>query len=90
MSAEKISMLRCFADCGLSPELLQAQFATNFFGPFNLTNAVLPHMRERGKGTLIFVNSTSRWQTFAGVSAYGASKAALDRETAPKLHPVLY
>lgn len=62
---------------------MQAQFATNFFGPYNLTHAVLPHMRERGEGTFVFINSTSKWQTFAGVSAYGASKAALDRKTMP-------
>ncbi|KAK5172007.1 uncharacterized protein LTR77_003644 [Saxophila tyrrhenica] len=63
----------------LTPELLQAQFATNFFGPVNLTRAILPHMRSRNAGTVVFVNSTSRLQHFAGVAAYGASKAALDR-----------
>ena len=36
---------------------------TNFVGPINVTNAVLPSMRERRNGTIIFVGSRSSYRT---------------------------
>jgi NAD(P)-dependent dehydrogenase (short-subunit alcohol dehydrogenase family) len=40
---------------------------------------LLPHFREQKDGTIVFLGSTSAWITYAGVSAYGASKAAIGR-----------
>ena len=36
---------------------------TNLLGVMNMTNAVLPHMRERGQGTIVVVGSRSAWRS---------------------------
>jgi len=38
------------------------QFATNFYGPLNITHAVLPYMRAARSGTVVFVGSRSSWK----------------------------
>ncbi|KAH9939302.1 NAD-P-binding protein [Epithele typhae] len=54
------------------------QFQTNIFGVLNVTNAVLPHMRERRAGTVVMIGSRSAWRAEASPSGpYAASKAAL-------------
>ncbi|QIG54717.1 SDR family oxidoreductase [Altererythrobacter sp. BO-6] len=44
--------------------------------PFELSQAVLPHMRERGSGAIIFVTSTTARFPMAQVGIYGAARAA--------------
>lgn len=44
--------------------------------PFELSQAVLPHMRERGAGAMIFVTSTTARHPMAEVAIYGAARAA--------------
>ncbi|THU98260.1 short-chain oxidoreductase [Dendrothele bispora CBS 962.96] len=61
-----------------SPEQMQSQFATNFFGVVNLTNAFLPHFRERKAGFIANIGSQSSYGPFPGAGVYGASKAAVD------------
>ncbi|KZT32237.1 NAD(P)-binding protein [Sistotremastrum suecicum HHB10207 ss-3] len=54
------------------------QFQTNFFGPVNVTNAFLPHMRSRQSGTIVNIGSRSGWRTNIPLTGlYGSSKAAL-------------
>ncbi|KAJ6545487.1 hypothetical protein B0H19DRAFT_999208 [Mycena capillaripes] len=55
-----------------------AQFNTNFFGVINVTNAFLPHMRERKQGTIVNISSQGSTLCIAGAGIYCASKAALD------------
>ncbi|KAJ7748383.1 putative short-chain oxidoreductase [Mycena metata] len=55
-----------------------AQFNTNFFGVINLTNAFLPHWRERKQGTIVNVSSQGSMLCIPGAGIYCASKAALD------------
>lgn len=53
-------------------------FATNFFGPVALIQAVLPLMRMRHSGTIINFSSVAALRTFPGSGYYGASKCALE------------
>ena len=48
--------------------------ATNLRGLFLATRAVLPAMRERGRGTIVNVASLAGRNGFAGGTAYAASK----------------
>ncbi|WP_346773977.1 SDR family oxidoreductase [Brevibacillus sp. SYP-B805] len=56
----------------------QKQFATNFFGLVAVTRAVLPHMRQRRRGTIINVSSISGRFAFPGLAPYAASKHAVE------------
>jgi NAD(P)-dependent dehydrogenase (short-subunit alcohol dehydrogenase family) len=50
----------------------------HLFGPAALVRAVLPAMRERGTGTIVQMSSQGGRMSFPGVSAYSASKFALE------------
>lgn len=53
------------------------QFSVNTRAPFILTRLLLPHLK-RSKGQIVFLNSSaSQHKSRAGLSAYTASKAAL-------------
>jgi len=52
--------------------------AINLRGPFLLTRAVLPHMRNKRRGHIINVSSESGVEHFVGDGAYGVSKHALN------------
>ncbi|KAH7131715.1 hypothetical protein B0J13DRAFT_598120 [Dactylonectria estremocensis] len=62
----------------LSPDEIQHQFNTNFFGALNVTRAVLPFMRSQRKGTILFMGSISGWHALAAGGPYSASKFALE------------
>lgn len=53
-------------------------FKVNAVAPLHLIQLVLPHMRERGRGTIINISSDAGVNAYAGWGGYGASKAALD------------
>jgi NAD(P)-dependent dehydrogenase (short-subunit alcohol dehydrogenase family) len=61
----------------IRPEDLRAQMETNFFGPLNVTRAVLPAMRAQRAGHVVTMSSTAGLIGQAFVSAYAASKFAL-------------
>ncbi|MEU4538157.1 SDR family NAD(P)-dependent oxidoreductase [Streptosporangium sp. NPDC023825] len=50
----------------------------HLFGPAALVRAALPTMRERGTGTIVQMSSQGGRTSFPGVSAYSASKFALE------------
>lgn len=52
-------------------------FDTNFFGAIALTRAVLPHMRARRSGRVIFMSAIGALLNTAYFGAYGISKAAI-------------
>jgi len=58
-------------------EKVRDLFEDNFFGAVRLTQAVLPGMRARGSGAVIFMGSMGPEIPRAFTSFYGASKAAL-------------
>jgi NAD(P)-dependent dehydrogenase (short-subunit alcohol dehydrogenase family) len=60
-----------------SPEETLRQFQANFFGPLNLYRAVLPHLRTKGRGTLVTIGSMAAWYPMNSCNLYNASKAAL-------------
>ncbi|MGA9751591.1 MAG: SDR family oxidoreductase [Acidobacteriota bacterium] len=62
----------------VAPEALRRQFETNFFGAVELARAVLPAMRARGAGQLVFVSSDLGRTGAPGLSAYCATKHALE------------
>lgn len=57
---------------------LRSLFEVHFFGPAALVRAVLPHMRARGSGAIVQVSSMGGQMSFAGFSAYSATKFALE------------
>lgn len=57
---------------------LKALFDTNFFGTVQMTNTVLPLMREQQSGCIINISSLGGRVAFPFFSAYIASKHALE------------
>jgi NAD(P)-dependent dehydrogenase (short-subunit alcohol dehydrogenase family) len=61
-----------------SPAQVRAQMETNFFGPLNVTRAILPVMRKQRSGQVITVTSAAGLMGQEFVAAYAASKFALE------------
>lgn len=57
---------------------VEGVMAINYFSPVRLTLALLPHMVERNSGDIVNVSSMGVHMAAFGVSAYAASKAALE------------
>ena len=62
----------------ISPAQLRQQMETNFFGPLNVTRAILPVMRKHRSGQVITLSSTAGLVGQEFVAAYCASKFALE------------
>ena len=69
---------------GLEPPMADADmnewrkiFDVNVFGSLQLTQAVVPHMRDRGGGSIVFINSMSMRIIEPKFGGYAASKGAL-------------
>jgi NAD(P)-dependent dehydrogenase (short-subunit alcohol dehydrogenase family) len=61
----------------LPESVFDETFAINVKAPFLLTAGIAPRMVERGRGTIINVTTMAAEFGMAGLSAYGASKAAV-------------
>jgi len=57
---------------------LRAQMETNFFGAWAVTKAALPILRAQSAGAIVNISSLGGQVSFAGFSAYSASKFALE------------
>ena len=60
-------------------EVWEQLFRTNLFGPVRLTKALLPSMRAAGRGRIVVVSSQGGIRGMPSISAYSASKGALER-----------
>src|SRR3954469_1878437 len=68
----------------------RAQLETNFFGPLNVTRAVLPVMRAQRSGHVVSISSLAGLIGQYFCSAYAASKFALEgwmESLAPEIEP---
>jgi NAD(P)-dependent dehydrogenase (short-subunit alcohol dehydrogenase family) len=61
----------------VTPETLRQMLEVNLGAALWLTQAVAPHMRQRGAGVIIHVAARPGVEPAAGATAYGVSKAAL-------------
>jgi NAD(P)-dependent dehydrogenase (short-subunit alcohol dehydrogenase family) len=61
----------------LTPEETLRQFQANTLGPLNVYRALLPHLRQKGSGTLVTIGSMAAWYPMAGCNLYNGTKAAL-------------
>jgi NAD(P)-dependent dehydrogenase (short-subunit alcohol dehydrogenase family) len=62
----------------LSRDVLRFQFETNLFGTHELTNLLIPVMREQGQGRIIYNSSVLGLVAMRYRGAYNASKFALE------------
>ena len=62
----------------LTREVLRAQFETNLFGLLELTNQVIPLMRQQGHGRIVNIGSLLGFVALPYRGAYNASKYALE------------
>lgn len=72
----------------ISESALRLVMETNFFGPFLLTKAVLPHMRAQAGGYIIMVSSLSGIAGLPGDIPYAASKFAVEGATEALRHEI--
>ncbi len=61
-----------------SIEQAKQLFDVNTFGPMRVTNAVLPHLREKKSGLIVNISSIVAQFAFPYMGIYCASKAALE------------
>ena len=53
-------------------------FDVNYFGALRLTKAVVPYMKEQGKGSVIYTSSGVGVMGFVNISPYASSKGAIE------------
>jgi len=62
----------------LSVAAFRSVFDVGFLGTLHLVHAVWPHLREQGYGRVVMTSSSAGRYGQHGLSAYGASKSAVD------------
>jgi len=62
----------------LTRDVLRFQFETNLFGTHELTNLIIPLMRQQGHGRIIYNSSVLGFVAMTYRGAYNASKFALE------------
>ncbi|KAI1383835.1 uncharacterized protein F4822DRAFT_53210 [Hypoxylon trugodes] len=62
----------------ITPEEMEQVMKTNFHGPLNITRSLLPKLRAKGTGTLLYISSQAGWHADPGAAGYCGSKFALE------------
>ncbi|MDX3899314.1 MAG: oxidoreductase [Sphingobium sp.] len=62
----------------LTAEQIERQYGTNVFGLFNVTRAVLPHMRRQRSGHILNISSIGGVVGFGAAAAYTSTKFAIE------------
>lgn len=60
----------------VSPEAFEAAWRTNTFGAFAAARSVLPSMKARGSGQIVFIGATASRRGGARTAAFASAKAA--------------
>lgn len=66
---------------GLSADDFHDIYSVNTIGPFQMSRAVAPYMRETGKGSIVMISSVAGTNGIGSSIAYVASKGALNSMT---------
>jgi NAD(P)-dependent dehydrogenase (short-subunit alcohol dehydrogenase family) len=61
-----------------SDETIRHLYETNVFGVMAMIRAIVPHMRERGSGTIVNVTSSSTFNPMPMTATYASTKTAVD------------
>ncbi|MFZ4841816.1 oxidoreductase [Mycetocola saprophilus] len=61
-----------------SLDTVREQFEVNVFGVIELTRAVLPYLRSRRAGHVVFITSMGGLRAFPGLTAYNSTKYAVE------------
>ena len=73
-------------DTSVPLERWTEEIEINLLGALRVTHALLPHMIDRGRGTVVNVTSPSAYIPLANAPIYSASKAALQSFTVSLRH----
>ncbi len=65
----------------LTAEDFERIFGVNVIGPYQMTRAVVPHMKHQGRGAIVNISSVSGFSGSGSSIAYAASKGALNTMT---------
>jgi NAD(P)-dependent dehydrogenase (short-subunit alcohol dehydrogenase family) len=74
----------------MTPEQWAEVVETNLTGIFNACHASLPHLKQRGGGSIINISSLASKNPFIGAAAYGASKAGVNAFSEALMQEVRY
>jgi NAD(P)-dependent dehydrogenase (short-subunit alcohol dehydrogenase family) len=75
VNAAGVNLRQSFGD--VTPQAWQTQIALHLTAPFFLTQALAPHMAERGWGRIVNIASLQSYRAFANSAPYGACKGGV-------------
>jgi NAD(P)-dependent dehydrogenase (short-subunit alcohol dehydrogenase family) len=74
----------------MTPARWSEVIETNLTGVFNMCHAAIPHLRQRGGGSVINISSLAAKSAFPGAAAYCATKSGLNAFSEALMQEVRY